>query len=159
MAQWTRFPNVYKGAGAGAAAGAAGAGMAGTDVVANGIAERTIPYQGNLSRLEAAIFDAVQLKLSPNNSELWAKQLQAVNKIHRSPDGREVNFVMRNGKADFPRELCFTRSDEFKVGVVDLKAKLSESKLRARVWCVGGHVFSIEYKTPFTVFEQAAQGE
>lgn len=125
-----------------------------------GLMRRLFRTKVAFSRLETTIFNAVQLKLSPSNAELWTKQLNAINKIHRSPDGREVNlFVIRNGKADFPRELCYTRGGEFKVAVVDLKAKQSPSKLRARVWCVNGHVFSIEYKTPSTVFEQTAQGE
>ncbi|NHZ83891.1 hypothetical protein F2P44_32170 [Massilia sp. CCM 8695] len=112
------------------------------------------------SQLETAIFNAVQLQLSPEDAELWGKQLQAINKIHRSPDGRHVNWwVMRNGKPDFPRDICYARTDEFKIAVVDLNAKQAKAKLRARVWCVNGHVFSIEFKTPFTVFEKEAQGE
>lgn len=112
------------------------------------------------SRLEVTIFSAVESQLSPGYRELWAKQLQAVNKIHRSPDRKEVNlFVMRNGKSEFPREICFKDGGEYKVAVVDLKSKRTELKLRARVWCVNGHVFSIEYKNPFTDFEQAAQGD
>ncbi|WP_147373883.1 hypothetical protein [Massilia cavernae] len=113
-----------------------------------------------LSPLERVIFDAVRVKLSTPDAELWAKQLQVINKIHRSPDKREVNlFVMRNGKSEFPRELCFEKDGEFKVAVVDLMAKRSATKLRARVWCVNGHVFSIEYKTSSRVFEEMAQGE
>ncbi|NHZ91477.1 hypothetical protein F2P45_21065 [Massilia sp. CCM 8733] len=125
-----------------------------------GLVKKLFWTQVAFSRLETAIFDAVQGQLSPKDAELWGRQLKAVHKIYRSPDGRHVNWwVMRNGKSAFPQELCFTRTDEFKVAVVDLTAKQAKAKLRARVWCVNGHVFSIEYKTPFRVFEQAAQGE
>lgn len=113
-----------------------------------------------LSPLETSIFDAVQEKLPFCDAEIWKKQLQVVNKIYRSPDRREVNlYVIRHGKSDFPRELCFAKHGEFKVAVVDLTARRSGEKLRARVWCVNGHVFSIEYKTSSRAFEEAAQGK
>jgi len=113
-----------------------------------------------LSRIERAIFDAVREKLEPREAELWDKQLSAINKIHRSPDGREMNlYVMRNGTSDFPAELCFAKGGEFKIAVVDIVEKTGAAKLRGRVWCVKGHVFSIEYKTSFKEFESMAQGE
>ncbi|RSZ55171.1 hypothetical protein HF313_22985 [Massilia atriviolacea] len=113
-----------------------------------------------LSPLEASIFDAVHEQLPPQDAELWRKQLEAVNKIYRSPTEREINlYVIRNGKSNFPRELCFANEEEFKIAVVDLTAGDNEGKLRARVWCVNGHVFSIEYKTSFKVFEEMAQGK
>ena len=57
----------------------------------------------------------------PREAELWEKQLAAINKIHRSPDGREMNlYAIRNGKSDFPCELCFGKDGEFKIAVVDL---------------------------------------
>jgi hypothetical protein len=113
-----------------------------------------------LSRLERTIFDAVRDQLLPREAELWGKQLAAINRIHRSPDGKETNlYVMRGGKSDFPREICFDKTDEFKIAVVDLVTGDGVSKLRGRVWCVNGHVFSIEYKTSFKEFEKVAKGE
>ncbi|NHZ66633.1 hypothetical protein [Massilia genomosp. 1] len=112
-----------------------------------------------LSALEISIFDAVREKLPAHDAELWQKQLQAINKIYRSPDKREIDlYVIRKGKSDFPRELCFAKNGEFKIAVVDLTARQRTQKLRARVWCVGGHVFLIAYKTSPKVFEKAAQG-
>lgn len=111
-----------------------------------------------LSRLERAIFDAVREELAPREAQLWEKQLAAINRIHRNPEGKEVNlYVMRGGKSDFPREICFDKTEEFKIAVVDIVA--GEAKLRGRVWCVNGHVFSIEYKTSFKDFEKDASGE
>ena len=109
--------------------------------------------------LERAILDAIGEKLQSPHAELWKAQVKVVNKVHRSPDGLEVNlYAMRNGKPDFPKEWCFTQTEEFKIGVVDISANDGRSKLRARVWCVNGHVFSIEYKTSSNAFEQAALG-
>lgn len=116
--------------------------------------------KATFSKLESAILGAVESKLAPDIRELWVKQLEAVNKIHRSPDGEEVNlFVIRNGKAAFPQELRFSSDGEVEVAVVTLRAVHSAAKLRARVWCVEGHVFMIVYDTPARIFEQAAQGE
>jgi hypothetical protein len=113
-----------------------------------------------LSKLEKIIFEAVREKLQKAEADLLDKQLSAVNKIHRSPEGLEMNlYVMRNGNSDFPQELCFAKGGEFKIAVVDLVASTGATKLRGRVWCVKGHVFSIEYKTSFKKFESAAQGE
>lgn len=113
-----------------------------------------------LSRLEKTILDAVGQKLQEKEARLWALQLAAINKIHRSPDGKEVNlWVMRGGKPDFPKELCFGKSEEFKLAVVDVAASAGGLTLRGRVWCVGGHVFSIEYKNSFKDFEKSAQGD
>ena len=113
-----------------------------------------------LSRLEKTILDAVGQKLQEKEAQLWMLQLAAINKIHRSPDGKEVNlWVMRGGKPDFPKELCFGKSEEFKLAVVDVTASAGALTLRGRVWCVGGHVFSIEYKNSFKEFEKSAQGD
>lgn len=114
----------------------------------------------SLSKLEASIFGAVYEQLPQRLSDLWIKQFSVINKIHRSPDGKEINlYVIAGGKSSFPMELCFTKRDEFKIAVVDLSANNGAVKLRARVWCVNGHVFSIEYKTSFKDFERQAQGD
>ncbi len=114
----------------------------------------------SLSKLETSIFGAVCEKLPQQLGDLWTKQIAVINKIHRYPDEKEVNFyVIAGGKSSFPMELCFTKRDEFKIAVVDLSANNGAVKLRARVWCVNGHVFSIEYKTSFKDFERQAQGD
>lgn len=110
------------------------------------------------SKLEETIFDAVGEKLQEKEAQLWNAQLAAINKIQRSPDGKEVNlYVIRSGKSNFPKELCFSKTEEFKIAVVDIAANAGALKLRGRVWCVGGHVFSIEYKNSFKDFEKSAQ--
>lgn len=112
-----------------------------------------------LSPLELSIFDAILEKLPTNDAIVLRKQLKVINRIHRSPATRETYlYVMRNGKPDFPRELAFAKDGEFKMAVVDLTAMQNAQKLRARVWCVGGQVFLIAYKTSPKLFEKAAQG-
>jgi hypothetical protein len=124
-----------------------------------GLFKSLLKPSAGLTALEKTIFDAVRGKLQSPQADLWDAQIKAVNKVYRSPDGMEVNlYAMRNRKSDFPRELCFAQTDEFKIAVVDISANEGKQKLRARVWCVNGHVFSIEYRTSFKEFEQATQG-
>lgn len=116
--------------------------------------------QAEFSRLEKIIFDSVREKLHDDEIELWDRQLAAVNRIHRSPDGLEINlYSMRNGKSDFPKDICFANKKEFKIAVVDIKDNDNKATLRGRIWCVNGHVFSIEYKTSFKEFEKIANGQ
>lgn len=110
-----------------------------------------------LSALELAILGSVAQELRAGEASLWRAQVAAINRVHRSPDGKETNFwVIRGGRSDFPEELCFERSEVFKIAVVDVSAKTSKDSLRARVWCVHGHLFSIEYKRSFRGFEKSA---
>jgi len=110
-------------------------------------------------RLETAILDSIGPELPEGDALLWNAQVAAINKVHRSPDGKEVNFwVIQAGRADFPREICFARTEEFKIAVVDLTADDIKLALRARVWCVGGHLFSIEYNRSLSEFERMADG-
>lgn len=116
--------------------------------------------QAKFSKLEKVVFDAVREKLHDNEIELWDRQLAAVNRIHRSPDELEINlYSMRNGKSEFPEDICFENKKEFKVAVVDVKSSDNKVTLRGRVWCVNGHVFSIEYKTSFKEFEKITNGQ
>lgn len=113
-----------------------------------------------LSPLEMSVLGAVREKLPLHDAELLQRQLDAINRIYRSPDRRETYlYVVRNGKSDFPRALAFAKDGEFKIAVVDLTASENAQQLRARVWCVGGQVFLIAYKTSPKVFEKAAQGK
>lgn len=112
------------------------------------------------SSVESAILDSVRRELRESEARLWNAQIAAINKVHRSPDGKEVNFwAIRRGRVDWPKELCFDRPEEFKIAVVDVSANGGALKLRGRVWCVHGHLFSIEYKTSFRAFEESVQGD
>ncbi len=112
------------------------------------------------SSLESAVLDSVRRELRENEARLWDAQVAAINKVHRSPDGKEVNFwAIRLGRVNWPKELCFDRPEEFKIAVVDVNANGSPHTLRCRVWCVHGHVFSIECKTSLRAFEELVPGD
>jgi hypothetical protein len=124
-----------------------------------GFLKKLVDSSARLSPLEQTILGAVGQKLREREAQLWSKQLAIINRIHRSPDNKEINlYVMRRGKSDFPMELCFDTLEEFKIAVVDITANAGSIKLRGRVWCVSGHVFSIEYTNSFKDFEKSAQG-
>ncbi|MCW5221559.1 hypothetical protein D5041_17925 [Verminephrobacter aporrectodeae subsp. tuberculatae] len=119
---------------------------------------RQIIFSAHLSMLEKTIFNAVHEKLQPREAELWNKQVAAINKIAIDPEESEVNFfVMRDGKPDFPPELCFTKRRKIKIADFDIEAKTGTAKLRGCVWCMKGYVFSIEYRNNISEFERAAQ--
>ncbi|MCW8167114.1 hypothetical protein D8B22_19935 [Verminephrobacter aporrectodeae subsp. tuberculatae] len=121
---------------------------------------RQIIFSVHLSMLEKTIFDAVREKLQPREAELWDKQVAAINKIAIDPGESEVNFfVMRDGKPDFPSELCFKKRRKIKIANFDIDADTGAAKLRGCVWCMKGYVFSIEYRSKISEFERAAQGQ
>ena len=108
------------------------------------------------SLLECIVFNAIKGELPKDKLELFELQLNAINKVHRSPDGKEINlYFIKKGKSQFPSELCFSKKDEFKLAVIDLATVDTKLKLRARAWCAAGHIFSIEYQTSFKDFKFA----
>lgn len=124
------------------------------------VIKRLLGIRLKLSGLEMAILGSVARELRDRDARLWNAQVAALNKVHRSPDGKEVNFWAVGWRGvDFPKELCFDRSDVFKIAVVDVTANAGVLALRGRVWCVDGHLFSIEYKRSFRDFEKLAHGD
>ncbi|WP_265285418.1 hypothetical protein [Verminephrobacter aporrectodeae] len=143
-----------------------------TNVAAAGVFALTMfgPFRGlwqstslvHISMLEKTIFDAVREKLQPREAELWDKQIAAINRITIASGGVKANFfVMRNGKSDFPSELCFAKRRRFKIAEFDIETNTGAATLHGRVWCVKGHVSSIEYgrDDSFREFERMAQGQ
>jgi hypothetical protein len=113
------------------------------------------------SKLESAIFSAVREQLTGDTLQLWDQQIAAINKIQRLPDGLEVDFYpMKVGKPNFAPEIAFQdRSEDFHLATVDVLATKVKAKLRARVWCVEGHLFMLKYLTSYKDFERIAQSE
>ncbi|WP_265706308.1 hypothetical protein [Verminephrobacter aporrectodeae] len=123
---------------------------------------RQIIFSAHLSMLEKTIFNAVHEKLQPREAELWDKQIAAINRITIASGGVKANFfVMRNGKSYFPSELCFAKRRRFKIAEFDIETNTGAATLHGRVWCVKGHVSSIEYgrDDSFREFERMAQGQ
>jgi hypothetical protein len=110
-----------------------------------------------LSALEKMILVCVENHLDAPLRELWNRQIQAINKIQRLPEGVEVNFYrMKCGRPSFDEDLAFpNKTTELLVAKVQVELS-GMGKLDAKVWCVKGFVFSIEYSGSVSYFEEAA---
>lgn len=111
-----------------------------------------------LSSIEKAILDCVRGKLDGKLLTLWDGQVQAINKVQRLPEGVETNFYrMLNGRPSFPAELAFpNKTEEFLLAKVRVEVPGMKEELDAKVWCVSGFLFSIEYAGSVSYFEEAA---
>jgi hypothetical protein len=110
-----------------------------------------------LSALEKMILDSVKDHLDVRMRSLWDRQIATINKVQRLPEGVEVNFYrMKSGRPSFEEDLaCPNKTTELLVAKVRVELS-GMGKLDAKVWCVKGFVFSIEYGGCVSYFEEAA---
>lgn len=110
-----------------------------------------------LSELEKLVLDSVRNQLDPGLAALWNRQVQAINKIQRLPEGVEVDFYrMKQGRPSFDDELAFpNKTEELLIAKVRVKLPNVEERLTASVWCVKGFLFSINYDGSVSYFEEA----
>lgn len=117
-------------------------------------------YKGGsqLSSIEKAILDCVRGKLDGKLLTLWDSQVRAINKIQRLPERVETNFYrMHRGRPSFPAELVFpNKTEELLLAKVRVDVPGLKEALNAKVWCVSGFLFSIEYAGSVSYFEEAA---
>ena len=119
---------------------------------------RLLGAGSRLSDIEKMVLDCVRDHLDARIAKLWDSQVQAINKVQRLPEGVEVNFYrMKGGRPSFDEELAFpNKTTELLVAKVRLGLPNMQGKLTAKVWCVKGFVFSIEYDGSVSYFEEAA---
>lgn len=118
---------------------------------------RLFGADARLSALEKMILDCVKDHLDVRLRSLWDRQIETINKIQRLPEGVEVNFYrMRSDRPSFDEDLAFpNKTTELLVAKVQVELS-GMGKLNAKVWCVRGFVFSIEYGSSVSYFEEAA---
>jgi hypothetical protein len=111
-----------------------------------------------LSDLERMVLNCVRERLDAASASRWDEQIRAINKVQRLPDGVEVNFYrMKNGRASFEERLAFAnKTEELLAAKVQIGLPNVREKLSAKVWCVKGFLFSIEYEGSAKYFEEAA---
>lgn len=111
-----------------------------------------------LSALEKLLLDAVRDQLDPRLALTWDRQVQAITKVQRLPEGVEVNFYrMVKGRPTFNDDLAFAnKTKELHLASVRMSWSKASSELVARVWCVKGFLFSIEYTGGVAYYEEAA---
>ncbi len=110
-----------------------------------------------LSQIERMVLGCVRQQLDAQMADLWDKQVQAINKVQRLPEGIEVNFYrMKGGRPTLDEQLSFpNKTTELLIAKVEVELP-NVRKLIARVWCVRGFLFSIEYEGAVSYFEEAA---
>ena len=106
---------------------------------------------------ELLVLNSVRSQLDTNLTDLWNKQVKAINKIQRLPEGVEVDFYrMKNGHPSFDEDLAFpNKTKELLVAEVEVNLP-SLVNLIAKVWCVRGFIFMIEYNGSVKYFEEVA---
>lgn len=111
-----------------------------------------------LSDLEGRILDCVRSHLDASLVARWEKQVESINKVQRLPEGVEVNFYrMKGGRPSFDPELAFpNKAKELQLATVEISLSNASQTLMARVWCVKGFLFSIEYEGSVSYFDEAA---
>ena len=126
--------------------------------IMNSFVAKLFGTSSRLSAIETKVLGCVRDHLDAHVAELWNGQVQAINKVQRLPEGVEVNFYrMKNGRPNFDEELSFpNKTEELLVATVRLELPNMQGKLTAKVWCVKGFLFSIEYDGSVSYFEEAA---
>ena len=113
----------------------------------------------HLSALEKRLLNAVRAQLAPGLTQTWDRQVQAITKVQRLPEGVEVNFYrLVKGRPTFDEDLAFAnKAKELLLASLTVSLGKASSELEARVWCVNGFLFSIEYTGGgVAYFEEAA---
>jgi len=103
-----------------------------------------------LTALESRVISTVSEKLSSAAKQLFDAQMNQVNRIQRLSSGKEANFyTLRRGKPSLEERLLFPLTTETLLARVHLNLGQEKKPLRAEVWLVNGHVFSVDFnKTP-----------
>lgn len=111
----------------------------------------------SLSELEKLILGCVRERLADPIVTLWDKQVDAINKVQRLPDGVEVDFYrLKGGRPSFDEKLSFpNKTTELLIANVWVELA-NTGKLTAKVWCVRGFLFSIEYDGSIKYLDEAA---
>jgi hypothetical protein len=103
---------------------------------------------------EQAILRGIGLALPDAQRHKFSEQLAHINKVQRLLEWNEIEFYcMRWFKVQWPPSILFEDLSEFELGSGTLQASSAVAELK--VWSVGGHVFSIESKTPLKPFRTA----
>jgi hypothetical protein len=99
---------------------------------------------------ERLVLDEVKSRLGAESGARLQRQIEAINKIQRLSDGKEVNFYqMRHGKPAFDDNLRFPHAaSEALLASVYLTSLDKRSKLKVEVWLAKGRLFSLVFNKP-----------
>ncbi|HWQ91721.1 MAG TPA: hypothetical protein VN673_08620 [Clostridia bacterium] len=99
-----------------------------------------------LTAVESRVISAVSGKLPPAAKQLFDAQMDRVNRIQRFSSGKEANFyTLKRGKPSLEERFLFPLRTETLLATVHLNLDQDKKPLRADVWLVNGHVFSVDF--------------
>lgn len=109
------------------------------------------------SDTDTLVLGAVRGRLAPELQGRWDAQIRAVNKVQRLPENVEVDFYrMKDGRPTFDPDLAFpNRTEDLLVAKVEVNHVDSGYSLLAKVSCVNGFLFSIEYQGSTKFLDEA----
>jgi len=101
-----------------------------------------------LRPLEIKLIDALGAALAPEASRLLVKQVDAVNRVQRHANDKEVNlYQIRRGRVSFEGIPMFPlTTQEAKLGTVTYKVTGESRTRRVDFWLVRGHLFSLQFR-------------
>lgn len=105
---------------------------------------------------EIDILNLLMQKLNFDAANRVRNQIEAVNKIVRLSNGKEVNlYRMKFGKAEFDESLRFPNSaPESLLATATITNPVSKALLKIEIWLANGRLFSIVFnKAPLMFFE------
>ena len=115
----------------------------------------------NLSKFEKRILDCVRKNIIDQYIiKLWDRQVESINKIQRLPGNIEINFYrIKNRRPRFDKALAFpNKTIELLLAEIQISCGETED-LVAKVWCVKGFLFSIEYSANVPIYFEEADEE
>lgn len=120
--------------------------MVGVAVLLKTLVAKLLGAGSRLSDLEKLVLDAVRSRLDQQHAPNWDRQVQAINKVQRLPEGCEVNFYrMAKGRPTFDDALAFpNKTTELHLADVKVSWGNVSSELVAHVWCVRGFLLGTQ---------------
>jgi hypothetical protein len=96
---------------------------------------------------EAKLLEALTTTLGEKHKRILLEQLQAVHKVQRILGWSEIDLYAKNGwdgvaKFFDDREFTLARASTF----------VGDKRIQSELFCVSGHLFSIESKAPIKPF-------
>ena len=120
-----------------------------------GLLDFLLGSRANFYPFEKRIIEEVEARLNSEGCSRLQQQVEAINKIQRLADGKEVNlYQMRNGKPAFDEKLRFPDGrTEALLASARLVHPENGTKLEVKIWLVKGKLFSLEFnKSPKQFF-------
>jgi len=112
---------------------------------------RQICSGGALRSWEREVLSAVSRSVSVDARRIFDCQIKQITSIQRYAAGREVNLYRKPGSRPFSfseEQPLFPLMNEALLGKIELMGSEVDERMKAEVWLVNGHVFSLVLNRP-----------